>query len=175
MVRTLYATVAVLVVLAGCGALPGGGSPDVPKHTVSIGISNDHDESHVVRVSTIPPEVEGLEVTYENGSTRRFDVSSFDALPRGGLRNATAIATTGSTGLTREFTVGPAEGVGATLEDVPANATVVYFVLQNNDHQTARGAGVARCSSDTATTGLEIVIRPDGSLHSSVTCSDAFS
>jgi len=59
-----------------------GGSPDVPQHTVLIGISNNHDESHVVRVSTIPPKVEGLEVTYENGSTHRFDVSSFDALPR---------------------------------------------------------------------------------------------
>lgn len=172
MVRTLYATVAVLVVLAGCGALPGGGSPDSPQQTVSIRISNNHNESHVVRVSTIPPEVEGLEVTYENGSTHRFDVSSFDALPRDGLRNATAIATTDSTGLTREFTVGPAEGIGTTLEDVPANVTVVYFVLQNNDHQTVRGAGVAQCSSDTATTDLEIVIRPDGSLHSAVTCSD---
>jgi len=82
MVRTLYATVAVLVVLAGCGALLGGGSPDAPQHTVSIGISNNHNESYVVRASTIPPEVEGLEVAYENGSTHRFNVSSFDALPR---------------------------------------------------------------------------------------------
>jgi len=55
------------------------------------------------------------------------------------LRNATAIATTDSTGLTRELTVGLAEGVGTTLEDVPANVMVVYFVLQNNDHQTVRG------------------------------------
>jgi len=172
MVRTLSVTVALLVVLAGCGAVPGGGSPDAPQHTVSIGISNAHNESYVVRVSTIPPTVEGLEVTYENGSTRRFDVSSFDALPRDGLRNATAIATTDSTGSTREFTVGPTGGIGATLEDVPANATVVYFVLRDGGHRTVRGAGVARCSSDTATTDLEINIRPDGSLHTSVTCSD---
>ncbi|MEA5389244.1 hypothetical protein VB779_21030 [Haloarculaceae archaeon H-GB11] len=172
MVRVLHATVAALVVLAGCGALPGSESPNAPKHTVSIGISNNHNESHIVRVSTIPPEVKGLEVTYENGSTHRFDVSSFDALPRDGLRNATAIATTDSTGLTREFRVKPAESVGTTLEDVPANVTVVYFVLQDGSHHTGRGAGVARCSSDIATTDLEIVIRPDGSLHSSVTCSD---
>jgi hypothetical protein len=170
--RIFPVTVALLVVLAGCGALPGDGSPDKTQHTVSIGISNDHNESYVVRVNAIPPEVEGLEVTYENGSTHRFDVSSFDSLPRDGLRNATAIATTDSRELTREFTVGPTEGIGATLEDVPANATVVYFVLQDGGRQTVRGAGAARCSSETETTDIEIVIRPDGSLHSSVTCSD---
>ena len=162
MVRTRYVTVAVLVMLAGCGALPGGGSPDVPQHTVSIEISNNHNESSVVRVSAIPPEIDGLEVTYENGSTRHFGVSSFDALPRERLRNATAVTTTDSRELTREFTVGPTAGIGATLEDVPANATVVYFVLQDGGHQTVRGAGVARCSSDTETTDLEIVIHPDG-------------
>ncbi|SFG86940.1 hypothetical protein SAMN04488063_3161 [Halopelagius inordinatus] len=170
MVRTLYATVAVLVVLAGCGAIPGDGSPNVPQHTVSIAVSNNHDESYVVRASAIPPEVEGLEVTYENGSTHRFDVTSFDALPRDELRNATAIATADSTDLTREFAVGPAEGIGGTLDDVSANVTVVYFVLQNGDNHTARGAGVVQCSSDVETTDLEIVIRPDGSLRSSVTC-----
>ncbi len=172
MVRTLHATVALLVVLAGCAALPGDGSPDTPQHTVSITVSNDHNESYRVRVSTIPPDVEGLEVTYENGSTHRFDVSSFDALPRNGLRNATAIATTDSRELTREFTVGPAEGIGATLEGVPANATVVYFVLLDSGQHPVRSAGVVRCTSDTETTDLEIVIRADGSLHSSVTCSD---
>ncbi|RLM53446.1 hypothetical protein DVK02_13205 [Halobellus sp. Atlit-31R] len=64
MIRALYATVAVLVVLAGCRALPGGGSPGAPQHTVSIGISNNHNESHVVRVSTIPPEAEGFEAVF---------------------------------------------------------------------------------------------------------------
>ena len=36
---------------------------------------------NVVRVSTIPPEIEGLEVRYENGSIHRLEVSSSDALP----------------------------------------------------------------------------------------------
>jgi len=86
-------------------------------------------------------------------------VSSFDALP-GWIEKRDCYRHDGLYGLTRELTVGLAEGVGTTLEDVPANVMVVYFVLQNNDHQTVRGAGVARCSSDTATTDLEIVIRP---------------
>ncbi|SEP03858.1 hypothetical protein SAMN04487948_111121 [Halogranum amylolyticum] len=42
--------------------------------------NTNHNESYVVRVSTTPPETESLEVTYENGLTHRFDVSSFDAL-----------------------------------------------------------------------------------------------
>ncbi|MFC7095892.1 hypothetical protein [Halobaculum marinum] len=172
MVRALYATVAILVVLAGCGAVPGDGTPDAPQHTVSIDISNEYNESHVVRVTTIPAAVEGLTVTYESGSTQRFDVSSFDALPREGLRNATAIATTDSAELTREFQVGPANGISATLEDAPPNATVVYFVLQDGAPQTVRGVGVAQCSAGTQSTDIEIVIRPDGALHSTVTCSD---
>jgi hypothetical protein len=77
--------------------------------------------------------------------------------------------------MTREFTVRPTEGIGATLEDVPANATVVYFVLQDTGHRTVRSAGVARCGTNSGTTDLDIVIRPDGSIHSSVTCSDEIS
>lgn len=170
MVRILHATVTLLVLLAGCAALPGGESRDTHQHTVSITVSNNHDESHVVRVTTIPHTVEGLEVTYENGSTHSFDVSSFDALPRNGLRNATAIDTTDSRELTKEFTVEPAAGVGATFESAPANATVVYFVLRDSDHHPVRSVGVVRCTSDTEATDLEVIIRPDGSVHSAVTC-----
>lgn len=169
--RTLHATVALLVVVAGCGALPGDGAPDAPQRTVSVDISNEHSERYRVTVSALPPEIEGLEVTYENGSTRRFAVSSFDALPRDGLRNATAVTTTDSRALTREFTVRPTEGIGATLDDAPANATVVYFVRQEPGRQVVRGAGVVRCGAGTETTHLAVRIRSDGSLHSSVTCS----
>jgi hypothetical protein len=172
MVRPLHVAVALLALLAGCGAVPGGGTPDAPSHTVSVGISNSHDEPYTVRVSTLPSDVEGLVVTYENGSTRRFDVSSFDALPRAGLQNATGVATTDGAGLTETYTVGPGEGIGATFDDAPPNATVVYFVLRDGGREVVRGAGVARCSAETGTTDLDLLVRPDGSLHAAVTCSD---
>ena len=170
--RALHGAVVLLIILAGCSAIPGSRTPLSPDHSVSITIANNHDEPYTVRVTPLPPEVDGLEVTYENGSTRRFDVSSFDALPRDSLRNATGIATTVSEERTEEFTVGPSEGIGTTLEDVPANATVVYFVLPASGPERVRGAGVARCTADTENTELAITIRPDGSLHSAVTCSD---
>lgn len=172
MVRALHGLVALLVVLAGCSALPGGGTPAPSEHSLSVTISNEHDVSYTVRVTALPAQVEGLEVAYENGSTRRFEVSSFDALPPTALRNATAIATTDSRELSREFAVSPAEGIGTTLEDVPANSTVVYFVRQEGRPETVRGVGVVRCTADTENTELGIRIGPDGSLHSSVTCSD---
>lgn len=170
--RVLHGVTILLVVLAGCSADLGTGTPSSPSHSVSLTIANNHDERYVVRITPLPSEVDGLEVTYENGSTRRFDVSSFDSLPQGTLRNATAIATTGTEDQTEEFTVGPGQGIGATLEDVPMNAIVVYFVMPVNGPTRVRGAGVVRCTADTGNTELAITIRPDGSLHSAVTCSD---
>jgi hypothetical protein len=172
MVRVLHAALALLVVLAGCSGFSGGGTSTPAGHDLSISVSNEHDVGYEVRVAAIPAEVEGIEVTYENGTTHRFDVASFDALPETALRNATAVATTDSEELSREFVVGPNEGIGTTIDGVPANATVVYFVLPSSGPSTVRGAGVVRCSPDTENTELALRIRPDGSLHSALTCSD---
>lgn len=172
MVRTLHGAVALIVVLAGCSAIPGNGTSPPPDRDLSVTITNDDDESYVVRVIAIPAGVDGVVVTYANGSTRRFEVSSFDALAPGGLRNATAIATVGSGGRSETFTVGPSEGLGTTIEDVPANATVAYFVLPVEGPERVRAAGVVRCTPDAEHTDLAVTIRPDGSLHAAVTCSD---
>ncbi|MEF8841619.1 MAG: hypothetical protein V5A62_08335 [Haloarculaceae archaeon] len=171
-VRVLHTTLALLVVLAGCSGFTGGGTPTPTGHDLSISISNEHDVGYEVRVTAVPARVEGIEVTYENSTTHRFDVASFDALPETALRNATAIATTDFAELSREFTVGPNEGIGTTVDGVPANATVVYFVLRSSGPSTVRGEGVVRCSPDTENTELAVTVRPDGSLHSAVTCSD---
>lgn len=172
MVRVLHAALALLVVLAGCSGFSGGGTPTPAEHDLSISISNEHDVGYEVRVTAVPAQADEIEVTYENGTTHRFDVASFDALPETALRNATGIATTDSAELSRTFSVGPNEGIGTTINGVPANATVVYFVLPSNGPSTVRGAGVVRCSPDTENTELAVTIRPDGSLHSAVTCSD---
>ena len=172
MVRVLQAVLALLVLLGGCSALPGNGTPTPAEHDLSISISNDHDVRYEIRVTAVPPQVEGIEVTYENGSTHRFDVSSFDALPGTALRNATAIDAGGPADLSRTFTVGPSEGIGTTVDGVPANATVVYFVLPASGPGSLRGAGVVRCGPDTGNTALTVEIRSDGSMHSSVVCSD---
>ena len=171
MVRVLHAALALLVVLAGCSGFSGGGTPTPAEHDLSVSVSNEDDVGYEFRVTAVPARVEGIEVTYENGSTHRFDVSSFDALPETALRNATAVDA-GGQGRSETFRVGPNEGFGTTLEGVPANATVVYFLLPASGPQTVRGAGVVRCSSDTAHTDLSVTVRPDGSVHSAVTCRD---
>jgi hypothetical protein len=172
MVRVLHAALVLLVVLAGCSGLPGDETPTPAEHDLSISVSNEHDVGYEVRVTAVPAQVEEIEITYENGTTHRFDVVSFDALPETALRNATAISTTDPAELSREFTVGPNEGIGTTIDGVSANATVVYFVLPSSGPSTVRGAGVIRCSPDTENTELAVTVRPDGSLHSAVTCSD---
>lgn len=172
MARALHALLALLVALAGCSALPGAGTPEPPEHSLSVTVSNGHDVRYEVRVAAVPPQVDGIEVTYENGSTHRFDVSSFDALPGTALRNATAVDAGGSADLSRTFTVGPNEGIGTTVDGVPPNATVVYFLLPASGPGTLRGAGVVYCGPGAGNTALTVEIRPDGSTHSSVVCSD---
>jgi hypothetical protein len=172
MLRTRQFLVALLVVLAGCAGYSGGGTTTPSEHSISVSVSNEHDVTYEVRVTAVPSRIEGIEVTYENGSTARYEVRSFDALPRTALRNATAI-TSGSPGeVSRTFTVGPAEGIGATIDAVPANATVVYFVLPTDGPSRIRGAGVVRCAADAGSTDLALRIHSDGSLHSSLTCTD---
>jgi hypothetical protein len=166
--RARHALVALLVVLGGC-AVPADGPPTATGNDVRVTVSNEHDERSLVRVTALPPTVDGVEVTYENGSTRRFDVPSFDALPNGSLRNATDVAPVAAERPSAEFAVDPSAGVGTTLEDVPANATVVYFLL-TADGRRVRAAGVVRCTPDVEVTDLTVRIRPDGSVHSAVSC-----
>lgn len=172
MVRALHGLVALLVVLAGCAGYSGGGTPTPQEHSLSLSVSNEHDVAYDVGVTAIPARVEGIEITYGNGSTARYEVRSFDALPRTALRNATAVASGSPEELSRTFTVGPSEGIGTTLDGVPANATVVYFVVPTDRPSEIRGAGVVHCTADTENTELGIRIRPDGSLHASLACSD---
>jgi hypothetical protein len=171
MVRTRLALVVLLVATAGCSSLPGDATDTPAGQDVSITIRNDHDRSYTVAVRTVPTGVEGIAVTYENGSTRTFDVPSLDALPRRALRNATDVVAIGGSGVAQEFQVGPNGGLGTTLENVSADASVVYFVRSGTGPGDLRGVGVVRCSADT-TTDLAITIRGDGSLDSRVTCGD---
>ncbi len=163
---------AILVALAGCAGYSGGGTPTAADHSLSVSVSNEHDATYEVRVTAVPARIDGIEVTYENGSTARYEVRSFDALPPTALRNATAVDATGTEEPSRTFTVGPAEGIGATIDAVPANATVVYFVLPTDGPSRIRGAGVVRCAADAGSTDLALRIHSDGSLHSSLTCTD---
>jgi hypothetical protein len=163
--------VAVLVALAGCAGVSGPGTPTDTGQDVVVTLSNEHTERYRVSVTAVPPAVEGLTVTYENGTTRTFAVTSVEALPRGGLDDATAIATTGGEERSRAFTLGPGEGFGTRIEGVSADATVVYFVTPTAGQQRVRGVGSVRCPGAT-TTDLTVAVSADGSVRTAVVCSD---
>lgn len=80
-IRLLQSLVVLLVVLAGCSALPVLDSDESPRHSISISVSNNDDEGYLVRVVAVPPDVSGIDVTCENGSTHHFDVTSYDSIP----------------------------------------------------------------------------------------------
>jgi hypothetical protein len=169
--------VVLLVCLAGCASL-GGEPPDSgPDGTrdVSISVQNDHDRSYTVEVDAVPPDADRVEVTYENGSTRTVDGASIGADRSGALRNATGLTVLGadSDAYSRAVRVAPNEGMGATLDGVPSNATIVYVVRAEDGSGPTRGAGVVRCAPSTTVTDLALTVRADGTLHSQLACLDA--
>lgn len=157
----------LLIVIAGCSLVP----PEQPAtQTVEVVVSNNHDVTYGFTVTVVPPTVEGLEVTYENGSTRSFDVDSIQGLPRTALRNATSITPLGTDARERRFDIEPGSARGTTIEDVPVNSTIAYFVTQRNGAGGLRSVGLTTCGEAAVRTTLEISIGRTGELHASTHC-----
>lgn len=165
MIRVL--PVALLLLLAGCGAaLPGPGTP--AGQSIAVSLSNEFDEPARVDLAVIPPSVDGFEVTYENGSTRRFDVSSMDDLPPGALRNASGIDPLGVDAPTRHYALEPNSGIGDTIEGAPRPATIVFFLAGAGGD--LRSAGVFECGPGVERTEVSIEIDASGEVHTAVHC-----
>ena len=165
MIRAIV--VAVLLSIAGCGAaLPGPGTP--AGQSISISLSNGFDEGYRVDLAVIPPGVDGIEVTYENGSARRFDVASMDDLPPEALRNASGIDPLGVDAPTRRYTLDPGSGIGETIEGAPRPATIVFFL--SGPGGDLRSAGVFECGSGVERTEVSIAIDASGEVHTAVHC-----
>lgn len=166
-VRTIG--VCLLVALAGC-TLPPTDQPEPALQTVTVSVTNDHDESYRLAVTVIPPTVDGVQVSYENGSTRTFDVRSIQELPRTALRNATDLTPLGVEAQNRTVDLDPGHGMGIAFEDVPANATVAYFVSQDNGVNQVRSVGLTTCGEAAVHTELAILMSETGELHASTHC-----
>jgi hypothetical protein len=165
--RLAAAALAFCLLAAGCAGAPAaeeGGA-------LSVSLANEDDVAYTVTVSVVPPDVDGVTVTYENRTERRFDVGSAAALPEGTLRNATAVAADGEGARVETYRLDPESGIGGTY-DVPRGSTVVDVVQQGTGPGSVRGVGVGRCAVSVDVTALSVTVRADGSLHTGIECRD---
>ena len=161
------AMLGLLVVLAGCGSAPPATEPPTDG-TLAVSLSNEHDRPYRVDLSVVPPDVEGLRVTYENGTTRQFQVGSMDDLPARALDDATGVEPLGVDAPARQYRLDPGSGTGETSDGVPREAAVVYFILEPDGE--LRAAGLVTCGEGIYRTELSIGVDADGEIHSRVHC-----
>jgi len=160
-----------LVLLAGCTA-PQPDEPSAPASTdVSVTLSNEHTATYTIAVHAIPPDADGIELIFENGSTHLFD-GPVEDLSRESLQNVTSLSVDGSQH-SEEVTLAPNRGVGLTLASVPPGSAVVYFVRSPAGLRATLGPGVAQCAPDSTGADLSVTIVADGSLDSRLSCTDA--
>ncbi|WP_253736408.1 hypothetical protein [Halohasta salina] len=161
--------VILLVLLAGCTA-PQADEPPAPAGTdVSVTLSNEHTATYTVTVHAIPPDAEGIELTYENGSTRTFD-GPIEDLPSDWPRNVTALSVDGNDRYAETVRLAPNRGVGLTLEAVPPGSAVVYIVHSEAGPRATHGPGIVQCGPNNGSADLTVRILADGSLDSRLSC-----
>lgn len=138
--------------------------------TVAVLLTNNHAAAHEFRLAVIPPQVDGVVVGYENGSSRVFDVASISALPRAVLRNATSLSPVGDNTSSRRFTLDSESVIGTTFEGVPKAATVAYFVTKPSEPTQVSGSGLVNCGETVERTELTITVSKTGEIHAATHC-----
>ena len=172
--RSLQAVaLALLLLVAGCTAPVADGGDGRPGQSVTVSLSNQHDQRYAVRIVVASGDLEGVRVTYENGSSRTYAVPNVSALPSAARVNATDLGLLGEDLRSERFVLAPNSGLGTTFEDVPADSRLVYVVTDAGGNGALRSVGVSRCAADGARMDFSLEIGPDGSLDVATICTTA--
>ncbi len=161
----------VLLVLAGC--LGGAPAPPTASPTatdpLSLSIDNGATGNVTVRLRLLDGPVEGLNVTYANGTARAYDATSRDELPTGALDGAADVAPRPAPSATRAYTLS-GTGLDGTTVDVGHVESAVYSATRTRDgERTLLGWGVVDCDGDPVTE-LSLSVRDDGAEPTTATC-----
>lgn len=164
--RVLGACVlAVAALVAGCGTV----DDDPEPVSVSVTVTNQAESPQEVRVAVVPGEFEAVDVTYDNGTTRRLLVTETAEIRAAALVDARNVTVVGDGVRRRAARFGPGEGASYLYGEAPANARVVYVVWPA-DADRVTTYGTLAC--DTTGTDLEasVTVRSDDDVSASVTC-----
>lgn len=172
----LVVSVVLALLFAGCLTAPADGpapAPADPPHdrTASYTVSNEDTRTYAVTLS-FAPSIDGLAVTFSNGSTAQYpDVSSLDELPQSTVSRAVRVVPLGDDVQTFTHRLSPGTGVGNTVSSLPRDAVLVYTIATPGQAEPMRSVGVDTCGTGTTESTHDIRIDSSQSVGVGTTCS----
>ena len=168
----LTLALAFLVLLSGCNLRPPTDGPGDESTAVRISLQNAAQETYAVDLSVLRDPIDGVRITYVNGTNRTVSAASMADVPPEALEGAVQVEPLGEEVYSERYVLEPGAGIGHTVEDAPRNATVVYAVTRpENRTEPLRTLGVTTCGTDVDVLTLSLSIREDG-LDVATTCED---
>jgi hypothetical protein len=133
-------------------------------------VSNEDTRAYAVTLS-FAPSIDGLAVTFSNGSTVQYpDVSSLDELPQPTVSRAVRVVPLGDDVQTFTHRLPPGTGVGNTVGSLPRSAVLVYTIVTPGETEPMRSVGVDRCGTGTTESTHDIRIDSSQSIGVGTTC-----
>lgn len=181
---TLTVLVAVLVLLAGCSGASGGdgtttaapttmgqpttdGAVPLPADVTALRVVDATPTAYVVDVEGVSGPLDGLRVTYADGSARTFDGST---LPADALVDAVGVAAVGDVPMSMRMAGGPGT-TGGAFGGIGAHTTVVYAVtVAGADGPVLVGWDAVTCGAGTAVTGVDVGVEGERFVTRGVDC-----
>lgn len=159
--------VAALCVLAGCAGAPAETPTD--ELAIEYQVSNEGSSTVEVLLAVAPTPLEGVRVTFANGTVREYAVGRIGELPPGTVGDATTLDLIGEEPQTRRLSVQPRTGFGGTFENVTGEGVAVYTVRRPGAGVVFRGWGEVRCSGS-GRMRIDLRIDADDTIAAGVAC-----
>lgn len=171
MTRSLSAvTLSLLLLGAGCTMPAMDGDVGENERAVAVSLSNQDDEPYAVRIALASGDLEGVRVTYENGSSRILDVPDVSALPPAVRANVTDVEPIGEGLRSERFVLEPGSGLGTTFDAVRPESRLIYVVSSAGGNRNVRSLGTTRCAATDARLDFSLTVGPDSAIDVSTTC-----
>ena len=164
--RRLAFACCLALLVAGCNAPvaeptpggpgPGSGTPTAQPTNLSITVENPTRGPYAVSVAVVPGAVEGLTVSYADGTTRTYEPATLATLSPNALDNVTDVRPTNAAASTRVNATGR-ERVTSRLPGVTRNATVFHATIDREDNSLVIGGTLECAGAQQAGVSVEIV------------------
>ena len=160
--------VAACLLTAGCLGFDGQPTPE-PGQSLSLSVENRAAEPYDVRVSIVPGDPVGVDVTYANGTVVRRPVSALTGSPPS-LGRVTDIRLVGENVTSEEFRVPARSGIGTELRDNEGGSWIWLVVRRTSGDDRIRTWTRFRCQPDAVTVEARLTIDTNESTALATTC-----
>ncbi|MFC6974870.1 hypothetical protein ACFQL1_09560 [Halomicroarcula sp. GCM10025709] len=169
--KRLPLVLALCWLTAGCLGVDFGGQPTPdPGQPISLSVDNRASEPYDVRVSVVPDDPVGVDVTYANGTVVRRPVSVLTDSPPSELGRVTDIRLVGGNVTSEQFRVPANSGIGMQLRDSERGSWVWLVVRRTTGDDRVRTWTRFRCQPDATAVEARLTIGTNESTALTTTC-----